>query len=137
MHKTLSVHLGSEVEASRVIWSEVLMVNPKSLTCECFGSDVQISVRVANDFLILKFPHVMELSSCLFFFPCQYIYYKDVPWFAVLLLLIEYSVVNADVSGLQILKDSEMMTYLYSLVSCPSQLSAHGYQWCTHNITCK
>lgn len=67
MHKTLSVHLGSEVEASRVIWSKVLMANPKSLTCECFGSDVQISVRVANDFLILKFPHMIELSSCLFF----------------------------------------------------------------------
>lgn len=82
------------------------MANPKFLTYECFDSDVQLSVRVANnDFLIWKFPHVIKLSSCLFF-PCQYIYYKNMPWFAVLLLLIKYTVVNADVSGFQILKDS-------------------------------
>lgn len=106
LHKTLSVHPGSEVETCRVNWSEVPMANPKSLTCECFDWDVQIYVRVANnDFLIWKFLHVIKLSSGLFS-PCQYIYYKKVPWFAVLLLLIEYIVVNADVSGFQILKDS-------------------------------
>lgn len=29
------------------------------------------------------------------------------------------------------------MTYLCSLVSCLSQLSVCGYQWCGHNISCK
>lgn len=54
---TLPVHPGSEVEDSKVNWSKVPIANPKSFTYECFDSDVQLAVRVANnDFLILKFP---------------------------------------------------------------------------------
>lgn len=114
------------------------MANPKTLTCECFGSDVQISVKLQiMTFWFLSFPHMIELSSPVLFFHCQYIYYKNVPWSAALLLLIVYSVVNADVSQFQILKDSLRWWCTFVLWSHALPSSACGYQCYDHNISCK
>lgn len=68
LHKTLSAHLGSEVEASRLNWSEVPMAKSKVPNLWVLWLRSSNTVKVVNnDFLILKFPHKSELSSCLFF----------------------------------------------------------------------